>query len=121
MRTSFKTGAALGSCLIVAATAAMANAPSSLTEQRGYGNCVQAVQRELSDLRVESTYYTNTYANSREFYLNARATRGDVGWGAVRIACETSRSGHRVLSVNHESGRYLGRVAPAVIREVTGN
>ena len=113
MRISSKTGVALGSLLLVAGGMASAAAPSSFTESRGYGNCVKAVERELADLSVESTYYTNTHAASREFYLNARATV-DGEWGSVKIACETTRSGHRVLAANHESGRYLGRTAPAV-------
>ena len=121
MKSSSKACIGLGSFLLVAATTAMAIAPSSPAEKRGFQYCVQAVERDLRDLKVESTYYTNTLPDSREFYLNARATLTGTGWGMVRIACETSRSGYRVLAVSHESGRYVGRIRASVPVEVAGN
>jgi len=91
----------------------MAAAPQSLSDKRGYSNCVRAAERDVSHLDVQRKYYTNTYADSRKFYLNGRA-RVDGQWEPVRITCETSRSGHRVLDVAHESGHYLGRTQVTV-------
>ncbi|MCZ6710529.1 MAG: hypothetical protein O7B25_09215 [Gammaproteobacteria bacterium] len=121
MKSSSKACIGLGTFLLMAATTAMAIAPSSPAEKRGFKYCVQAVERDLRDLKVESTYYTNTFPDSREYYLNARATLAGTGWGMVRIACETSRSGFRVLAVKHESGRYVGRVTASGPVEVAGN
>lgn len=114
MRISSKIGSVLGSCLIVTSGIAMAESPSTHSEQRGFSRCVQAVESDLrSDLSVERTYFTNTHAKSREYYLNARVRR-DGQWADVRIACETNRNGYKILAVNHEPGRYLGRTSAAV-------
>jgi len=114
MRISSKVGSVLGSCLIIASVGAAAETPSSRSEQRGYQHCVRAVEGELRrDLSVERTYYTNTHATSREFYLNAKTRQGGE-WQPVRIACETNRSGYRILAVRHEEGRYLGRTTASL-------
>ena len=113
MRTFSTSRVLLGSCLLTAAGLALAAAPQSMSDKRGYSNCVKAAGKQVSHLDVERKYYTNTYADSRAFYLNGRA-RVDGQWEPVRITCETSRSGHRILDVAHESGRYLGRTQPSV-------
>jgi hypothetical protein len=91
----------------------MADAPNSMSHKRGYKNCVDTVESKVDGLRVERKYFTNTHAGSREFYMNARGMI-DGSWGPVKIACETSRSGHRVLTVSHKSGTYVGRTSPSI-------
>ena len=113
MRISSTAGAFLGSCLLVGAAGAMADAPGSKSHQRGFNNCVDAVESNVDGLRVERKYFTNTHADSREFYLNSRGMI-DGSWGPVKIACETSRGGHRLLTVSHKSGRYIGLTSPSV-------
>ena len=114
MRGSFKTAVIAGSSLLVAAMAANAGgAPSTPSETRGFESCVNKAERTTGQLSVESDYYLNTHAESREFFLNAHARHGEL-WGPVRIRCETSRNGTRVLAVNVEKGSYLGRIAPNV-------
>ena len=91
----------------------MAGELSSPSEARGYAACVNKVEREHGRFNVEADYYTNTHAHTREFYLNGRArTNGE--WGPLRVACETTRSGSRIVALQIQTGRYVGRLAPEI-------
>lgn len=94
---------------------AVASAPSSFNESRGYQNCVAAADAAAAEngapiLRVDSTYYIRDRHDSRIFYLNAYA-RSDGRTEPLRVACETNRNGSRLLTVNVEAGHYVGRTA----------
>jgi hypothetical protein len=97
---------------------ASAGAPSSFAESRGYQNCVDAASASVQLLDVDSTYYIYDHEDARNFYLNGYA-RAAGRSEPVKIACQTTRSGHRLLSVSVDNGRYAGRVAESV--EIASN
>jgi hypothetical protein len=102
----FKT-ALLAATVALASSAAMAGAPASLTENRGYENCLSAAQAEYRSLSVIRNYYINEGADTRTYYLNGFAVH-DGSWTEMRVSCDTSPSGLRLMTMNVEPGRYLG-------------
>ena len=95
--------------LVLVAGTALAGEAGSMARSSGFQKCVSAVDQDTRYLRVEPKYFTHSREDSRTYYMNAVGYRSDVS-GPIRIACETSTSGHKVLNVNVEGGRYLGRV-----------
>ena len=95
--------------LVLVAGTALAGEAGSMARSSGFHNCVSAVTEDTRYLRVEPKYYTNTNDESRIYYMNANGYRSDVS-GPFRIACETTTSGHKVLSVKVDGGRYVGRL-----------
>jgi len=106
-RAVIATGSIVAACLIT--STAMAAPTSSVTESRGYQNCQEAVSKEVRLLRVDSVYYIYDRDSSRGLYMNGVARRGGTST-PIRIACETTRSGRRILAVNVEDGHYVGRI-----------
>ncbi len=100
--------AALATATALAGPAA-AEAPSSFAESRGYQSCVAAAERHGDIYAVDSSYYIYDRDDSRSYYLNGYGRRDDANT-AVRIACQTTRNGHRVLTVSLEQGHFAGRV-----------
>lgn len=88
--------------------AAQAAAPSSFTESKGYQNCVDAAENETQVIRVRSNYYIYEHTDARRYYLNGQAFIGGESQ-PVKIACDTTRSGARVLSVSVDQGHYAAR------------
>lgn len=101
--------AATGLTLI--AGIAVAGAPSSFSESNGLKNCVNAAAQDARYLRVQSTYFINQTEDGRTYYINGVGQTA-AGAGHVRIACETTVNGRRVLAVSVDSGRYAPRNAP---------
>jgi len=101
----------LASGLVLLSAAAIAGA-KPLSETRGYDNCLSAAEDQTRNLVVEKTYFVNEQSKSRTYYLNALSVR-EGAWAPVRIACETSNSGNRLLTLNVENGRYAGKLASA--------
>jgi len=97
--------AAIATSLILFAGVASANPPSSFAQATGLQNCLAAAERDARFLRTERTYYVNESGESRIYYINGVGRLAD-GSGAVRIACETTASGRRVLDVSVDGGRY---------------
>lgn len=112
--------AAWGVVLTLLAGLASADRPSSFADSRGYQNCSRIALSRNDDVRIDSTYFLNeeNEPSSRTYYLNG--TRRTYGAGRfdgriepVRIACETTASGHRVLDVRVDGGQYAAIVRPA--------
>jgi len=101
----------LASGLILLSAAAIAGA-KPLSETRGYDNCLSAAEDQTRNLVVEKTYFVNEQSKSRTYYLNALSVRKGA-WAPARIACETSNSGNRLLTLKVETGRYAGKLASA--------
>jgi hypothetical protein len=114
------TKAALVAGLALMAGVAVADRPSSFADSRGYQNCVKAASARMGDVSVRSKYFINeeNEPGSRTYYLNGsqvtqRTNRFDGRVEAVRIACETTASGHRVLDVRVDGGQYAAIFRPA--------
>lgn len=103
---------------LAAAGAASAAPPSSFAESRGYQNCVDAASASIRLLDVDSKYYIYDHEDARSFYLNGYA-RQSGSTEPVRIACQTTRSGHRLLNVSVDNGHYAGRLVEGV--EIASN
>jgi hypothetical protein len=119
MHHSNRTARALvGGTALLLAGAASAAAPSSYSESRGYQHCVDGARTQAHLLHVSSDYYIAERDDSRRYYLNGYALR-DGESAPVKIACDTSLSGHRLLRVSVDLGEYAGRVVTPI--EVAGN
>ena len=94
-------------------SAAWADRPNTLSENRGYAACVRALEAEHNSVKVKPTFYLNAYADSREFFLNGHANI-EREWRPVRVRCETNRKGHQVLSLSVKEGQYAARVMNSV-------
>ena len=103
--------AATGGLLL--AGVATAAPPSSFAESRGYQNCVDAVGHDTRLLNVDAKYYIYDHADARSYYLNGYARQAGVT-EPVKIACQTTRSGNRVIAVSVDGGRYAGRVVEGI-------
>jgi hypothetical protein len=105
---------ALTAGLALPVTAAAAPT-SSLAESRGYQNCRAAAERTVDLLSVNGKYYLDDRGEVRQYYMNGMA-RVDGATTHVKIACQTTVSGHRVSAVNVAAGEFAGRVVqrPAV-------
>lgn len=91
--------------LLMMSGTALAADLSSFAESRGYQNCVDAAKREVQLVKVEADYFIYDSAESRRFYLNGHGFRnGDIG--PVKIACDTTPSGNRLLGVSVDGGQY---------------
>ena len=110
-RTAITAAAGLTAALL-AGTAAAA-APSSFAESRGYHNCREAAADSVHLIKVDANYYIYDHDGNRRFYLNGYAFRNGAS-EAVKIACDTTASGNRVLDMSVDGGRYAGRVVDPV-------
>ncbi|MEM1231064.1 MAG: hypothetical protein AAGI15_11040 [Pseudomonadota bacterium] len=89
---------------VLGATSALAQ-PSTGPEFRGYSKCVDTAQRASRGLTTDRFYLTNTSAEAREYFING--TRWESGDRVkVRINCETSVSGRKLISYNIDQGQY---------------
>ena len=78
---------------------------SSPADFRGYQACVAAAERNSSGLVTTRHYYLEKEAGSTFYYINA--TRWNEGErDSVRIACETTNRGHKLVSSVIEQGRF---------------
>lgn len=89
---------------LLASSAALAG-PATAGEKRGYYNCVKSASSEARGFYTAGSYYIDKTDNARSFYINAGAWIGDKR-EPVRVSCDTSLSGNRVLSVNVVPGRF---------------
>ena len=88
--------------------------PGSMFETRGHDKCVEAFEAETHALVVDRRYYidqrspeTNTfYINGVDFTLQGKED--------VRIACETPKRGHRVLTAVVEPGHFSPRTSVTI-------
>jgi|GEM_PF-6911061 len=101
LASSLVLGAGLG-----LSTSAAAN---DLVDQRGYQSCVEAFDtsdtRDLTGVTFPRHYYISRQADSTDYYLNAHAWENGARV-AKRVACQTSKNGRAVLSVESGDGQY---------------
>ena len=97
--------------LLAAATAlvafsAVAEARTSTSaEFRGYNNCVAEAKKDSNGLVVAKQYLIDKRGDNTRYYVNA--TRWEDGErNDVRVACETSARGHRLVSASIEDGNF---------------
>ena len=100
----------LASGLALVSATALAAVGASPAETRGYENCRLKAGNQTRDLRVEKTYFINQQGHSRIYYLNGIAVESGAQT-PVRIACTTSNSGNRMLTINVDTGRYVAKQA----------
>ena len=86
-------------------------------ERRGYDNCLAQAERTHADLITTGHYFINRSASSREYYINA-LVRFDPDRQPVRIACETTGTGNRLLSLSVAPGRFVPATSVNVIEIV---
>lgn len=72
----------------------------------GYRLCLRAASRQLPGLSDGPEYFINEGPRRRRYFINGTAWADDGGRRAIRVACETSRSGHRLVSLDIGAGRY---------------
>ncbi|MEM7099901.1 MAG: hypothetical protein AAF541_16660 [Pseudomonadota bacterium] len=78
---------------------------SSTSDYRGYQNCIKAAKQTSQGLVPSRQYYLEREDGSAWYYINA--TRWNDGDRAsVRIACETSLRGHKLVSHVVEAGQF---------------
>ena len=101
-------GKILASSLVLSAglglsTAATAN---DLVDQRGYDNCVDALDSgDLSGISLPRHYLISRQSDTTDYYLNAHAWENGARV-AKRVACQTSKNGRVVLSVEASDGQF---------------
>jgi len=110
-QTAIAAAAGLTAALLAGTAAAAAS--SSFAESRGYQNCRDAAADSVKLIKVDADYFIYDHDGTRRFYLNGYAFRNGNS-EAVKIACDTTASGNRVLDVNIDGGSYAGRVVDPV-------
>ena len=78
---------------------------SSDAEFNGYNTCLKQADRESNGLVPSRNYLIDESGATTLYYINA--TRWEDGErNTVRVACETSGRGSKLLSSNIEQGRF---------------
>ena len=102
-----KAAALLASAALLTAAAVEVDAKSSTnTEFRGYENCVSAAEGETRGLVTSREYLIHRTPDMNQYFINASA------WNEgervrVRVACDTSRNGRRLLDLSVADGSYV--------------
>jgi hypothetical protein len=112
-RSSAVGAAGVIAALLMVAGNGWTATPSSFSESRGYQTCVDAAERESHIVKVASDYFIYDHQDARRFYLNGYAFR-DGASVPVKISCDTTLSGHRLLDVSVDAGQYAGRLVEPV-------
>jgi len=110
----------LATGLTLASSAALAGAPASPSEIRGYQHCLSAAQEEAPSFNVVKDYFINEGTEARTYYLNGFAAY-DGAWTPVRVRCATTASGRRLMTMNLEPGRYQGVSVSATTTDIALN
>jgi len=101
-------GKLLASSLVLSAGLGLSTSAvaSDLVDQRGYESCVDAFDtRDLSGVTFPRHYYISRQSDTTDYYLNAHAWENGARV-AKRVACQTSKNGRVVLSVESGDGQY---------------
>lgn len=96
----------IGAVLVAGASLTAFAQPSNPIEFRGYATCVDAAEAQVSGLVTTREYFISRSAQKNQYYINGTA------WEAgdrvdVRVACETNRSGRRLLDLAVDGGRFV--------------
>ncbi|MCZ6459792.1 MAG: hypothetical protein O6766_10560 [Gammaproteobacteria bacterium] len=99
-------------------TASAQAGTSSVSEFRGYNNCLEAATKPYEGVVADRAYYLSRAGSAQTYYINATAwASGDRVH--LRITCDTSKNGRELLRSSIDSGRFkLAR--PTVRVEVAG-
>ena len=101
-----KTAAIIGTaCLTLAFSAASEARTSTASEMRGYNNCVNEASKDSNGLVTQREYLIEKSGASAMYYINASRWQ-DGERNAVRVACETTLRGARLVSASIEEGRF---------------
>ena len=92
---------------------------SSSSDFRGYQNCIKAAKQTSQGLVPARQYYVEREDGSAWYYINATHW-SDGDRANVRIACETSLRGHKLVSQVVEAGQFTHSDSGQGI-EVAGN
>ncbi len=103
-----KTLVLLSALTILLAGAANARAAGYFSDTRGHHNCLARADSEFKNLNADRTYFVNELGPTKTIYIND-LVRKNGDWEALRIACETSKSGRRLLSLSAEPGEFTPR------------
>lgn len=96
----------IGAVLVAGASLAAFAQPSNPVELRGYSTCIDAAQTQVTGLVTTREYFINRSAAKRQYFING--TAWDAGDRVdVRVACETSRSGRKLLDLAVDQGRFV--------------
>ena len=91
--------------LALAATVGVEARPSSHKELRGYANCVDAADAQSNGLVPARKYLVEKQPEAMYYFVNA--TRWEEGErNHVRISCETTTNGRKLLNASIENGRF---------------
>ena len=102
-----KAAALLTAATLFAGLAADADAKSSsTTEFRGFANCVDAAESDLSGLVTSREYLINRTPDMNQYFINGTAW-SDGERVRVRVACDTTRNGHKLLEISVAEGTYV--------------
>ena len=99
---------------------AQANA-GPLAEQAGYDTCHNEIesQYDRQGLVFARQHYLNREAGSNTYFINASAWEKGERVG-LKSACETTKSGRRILALETSYGRWNDAPAGRVDIEVAG-
>lgn len=102
-----KAAALLTAATLVAGLAIDAEAKSSNpTEFRGFENCVDAAESDLSGLVTSREYLINRTPEMNQYFINGTAwSEGERV--RVRVACDTTRNGRKLLELSTAEGTYV--------------
>ena len=102
-----KAAALLGTAVLLAGVAVDADAKSSsAAEFRGYENCIDAADGEYAGLVTARDYFINRTPEMNQYFINGTAwVDGDRA--QVRVACDTTRNGRKLLEFEVAQGVYV--------------
>ena len=79
---------------------------STNTEFRGYENCVSAAEGETRGLVTSREYFIHRTPDMNQYFINASAWN-DGERVKVRVACDTSRNGRKLIDFSVADGSYV--------------
>lgn len=102
-----KAAALLTAATLVAGLAVDAEAKtSSAPEFRGYETCVHAAESDLSGLVTARDYLISRTPDMNQYFINGTAwSEGERV--QVRVACDTTRNGRKLLDVSVAEGTFV--------------
>ena len=114
-----KNVALIAASAALLATGTASARTSSDVEFRGYNECLAAAKQESNGLVAGRTYLIERNGGDAEYFINA--TRWEEGVrNYVRINCQTTARGQRLVSANIAEGQFTTDPTGRVLIEVAG-
>ncbi|HSG88568.1 MAG TPA: hypothetical protein VLA56_05105 [Pseudomonadales bacterium] len=95
-----------GAVLIATASLGAQAQVSTESEFRGYSTCIDAAKDEVKGLVTSRDYFIARNSDASQFFINGTAWN-DGDRVAVRVACDTSRNGRKLLDLAIDDGRFV--------------